>query len=88
MTDQPKTRSSIVAITENMVKAGLDILEDMTSADQSNEDCTDAQLVISIFTRMWQVKLKEEDAIRNGAQPKSNILQMKKKKLILPGTVQ
>lgn len=44
MTDQPKTRSSIIAITENMVKAGLDILEDMTSADPSNEDCTDAQL--------------------------------------------
>lgn len=86
MPDQ-KTRSSIVAITENMVKSGLEILEELTSMDEANEDCTDAQLVIAIFTKMWQVKLKEEDAIRRGNAP-SNIVHLKPKKLIIPGTLQ
>jgi hypothetical protein len=84
MTNQPKTRSSIVAITEAMVKGGLDILEQLTSEDTDISEATDAQLVIAIFTRMWQVKLKEEEAIRAGANPKSNIVQLKRKKLILP----
>lgn len=88
MTDQPKTRSSIVAITEAMVKGGLDILEQLTSEDADISDATDAQLVIAVFTRMWQIKLKEEDAIRKGEQPKSNVLQMKRKKLILPAGMQ
>ena len=63
MTDQPKTRSSIVAITEAMVKGGLEVLEQLTSENAPAEDATDAQLVIAIFTRMWQVKLKEEEAM-------------------------
>lgn len=84
---QPKTRSSIVAITEAMVKGGMEILEELTSEDVPAEDSTDAQLIIAIFTRMWQIKLKEEDAIRRGVAP-SNVIQMKKKKLIIPGTLQ
>lgn len=88
MSDQPKSRSSIVAITENMVKGGLEILEELTSEDTLAEDSTDAQLIIAIFTKMWQIKLKEEEAIRQGAQPSSNIVQLKKKKLILPTSIQ
>lgn len=86
MTDAPKTRSSIVAITEAMVKGGLAILEELTSEGVDAADSTDSQLVIAIFTRMWQVKLKEEGAIRRGIAP-SNVIQMKPKKLIIPWAI-
>jgi hypothetical protein len=68
----------LIAITENMVKAGLKVLEGaVENTPEDGEECasdgaeamTDVQVVIQIFTAMWQCKLAEEEAIRCGKRP-------------------
>lgn len=81
----------VVAITENMVKAGLKVLEqavDDTPDDGSEIEgdgaaaMTDAQVVIHIFTEMWRVKCAEELAIKAGKAPR--IIKPKTNGLIMP----
>jgi hypothetical protein len=81
MNDNPPPKMAIVPITVKMVEAGIEILDQLTQVDTPTEDATDAQLVIAIFTRMWQTKMAEEDGIRRGLQPKLKLI---KNTLIMP----
>ena len=73
---------AVIAITQGMVDAGLEVMEDMTN-DMEAEDYSDTQLVVAIFTRMWQHRLAEEEAIRRGERPKLTLI---KNTLVLPNT--
>lgn len=82
----------LIAITENMVKAGLKVLEraiedvpedsEEVHADGA-EPMTDVQTIIQIFTAMWQTKMAEEAAIRRGKAIKPKVVPIRNG-LLLP----
>lgn len=59
---------AVIAVTHGMVQGGLKILDEVTG--EGAEDATDIALVTSIFVRMWQIYLAENEAIKRGKQPK------------------
>lgn len=65
--DNPK--KALMPITEQMVKRGLEVLGDFVGHE--DEDHTDTQLVIAIYSEMWKIHMAETDALRKGKQPKS-----------------
>ena len=65
MSDQGK---AVIAVTQGMVLGGLKVLDEMTG--DGAEDATDIGLVTSIFVRMWQIHLAENEAIKRGKRPK------------------
>lgn len=88
MNDNLPRRKALIAITENMVKAGLEVMEQHINASDDitdhEEAPSDIQLIVAIFTRMWQVKMAEEEAVRQGKGPK--LIKPAVNTLIMPRT--
>lgn len=77
-------RTALIAITEGMVDAGMEVLEqylNQTDAE-TEEGPSDTAMVTALFTRMWQVHMAEIEAVKRGKQPK--ILMPVRNSLVMP----
>jgi hypothetical protein len=86
MTDKQNMKA-IIAISKGMVDAGLEVLEQFTTepANDEEDDRSDTQLIVAIFTRMWQVHTGEMVAMKQGLGPKNVLAKVERPKLIIPG---
>ena len=88
MAEKPQNMKAIIAISKGMVDAGLEILDQFTSepANDEEDERSDTQLIVAIFTRMWQVHTGETVALKQGLKPKNVLAKIERPKLIIPGS--